>query len=51
MDYARSAAGQAREIILVHGEEDAAEALIGKLGKYQDIPTIHFPDRLTSFDL
>jgi metallo-beta-lactamase family protein len=51
VDYARSAAGQAREIILVHGEEDAAEALIGKLGKYKDIPPIHFPDRLTSFDL
>lgn len=51
VDYARSAAGTAREIILVHGEEEAAEALKNKLGNFQGIPPIHFPERLDSFGL
>jgi metallo-beta-lactamase family protein len=51
VDYARSVAGQAREIILVHGEEDAANGLTQKLGEFKNMPPIHFPERLTSFEL
>ena len=51
VDYAQSAASTAREIILVHGEEDAARALIKKLGDTQNIPPIHHPERLTAFEL
>ncbi len=51
VDYARSAAGTAREIILVHGEEQAAEALIKKLSAHDEMPPIHYPDRLTAFEL
>lgn len=51
VDYARSVAGQAREIILVHGEDDAANTLTKKLREYPHIPPIHYPERLTTFDL
>jgi metallo-beta-lactamase family protein len=51
VEYARSAADTAREIILIHGEEDAANALIKKLGHTPNFPTIHHPERLTSFEL
>ncbi|MFN2302633.1 MAG: MBL fold metallo-hydrolase [Anaerolineales bacterium] len=51
VDYARSVAGQARQIILVHGELASASALREKLHAYQDMPPIHFPERLTSFEL
>ncbi len=51
VDYAKSVAGQAKQIILVHGEEDAADALIEKLKTFDDIPPIHFPKRKESFEL
>ncbi|MDY6866324.1 MAG: MBL fold metallo-hydrolase [Chloroflexota bacterium] len=51
VDYARSAASSAKDIILVHGEEDAADALIEKLSAYENIPPIHFPNRKESFEL
>ena len=51
VDYARSAASTAREIILVHGEEEAAETLIKKLSDTQGFPPIQFPERLDSFEL
>jgi metallo-beta-lactamase family protein len=51
VDYARSVAGQAKKIILVHGEEDAAEALQEKLKVYTNLPPVVFPERLTSFEL
>lgn len=51
VDYARSAADTAREIILVHGEEKAAFKLKEKLSRYDKMPPIHFPERLESFEL
>jgi len=51
VDYAHSVAGQAQEIILVHGEKEAAEVLIEKLQGYQDMPPIHFPDRMETYEL
>ena len=51
VDYARSVAGEAERIILVHGEENAAGKLQKKLQRYPDIPPIHFPERLETFEL
>ncbi len=51
VDYARSVAGQAKQIIFVHGEEKAANALKEKLSLYDDIPPTYFPERLESFEL
>jgi metallo-beta-lactamase family protein len=51
LDYAKSVAGQAKQIILVHGEENAADALIEKLEAYDSIPPIYFPKRKESFEL
>ena len=51
VDYARSVAGQARQIILVHGEQEAADSLRQKLSVHAQMPPIHFPERLESFDL
>lgn len=51
VDYACSVAGQAREIILVHGEKEAADALIEKLKDYPNIPPIHYPERMETFEL
>jgi metallo-beta-lactamase family protein len=51
VDYARSVAGSAKDIILVHGEEDAADALIEKLESYDHLPPIHFPKHKESFEL
>jgi metallo-beta-lactamase family protein len=51
MDYARSVAGQAKQIILVHGEPVAATALREKLRAVEDIPPVHFPERLATFEL
>ena len=51
IDYARSVAGQAKKIILVHGEETAADTLREKLQPYPDMPPIIFPQRLDTFDL
>jgi metallo-beta-lactamase family protein len=49
--YASAVAGQAERIILIHGEADAAEALQEKLRDVEGIPPVHFPERLTSFEL
>jgi len=51
IDYAASVAGQAQRIILIHGESIAAEALQEKLKNVPNMPPIHFPERLTSFEL
>lgn len=51
VDYAHSVAGQAKEIILIHGEPVAAAALTGKLRQIKDMPPVHFPERLETFDL
>jgi len=51
IDYARSVAGQAKSIILVHGEEKAARILQEKLGVIEGMPPVHFPERLESFEL
>jgi metallo-beta-lactamase family protein len=51
IEYARSVAGEADQIILVHGEEEAASALTEKLKVIEGMPPIHFPERLTSFEL
>ncbi|HEY9121714.1 MAG TPA: MBL fold metallo-hydrolase [Brevefilum sp.] len=51
VEYARSVEGQAKKIILVHGEEQAAEKLQEKLGRFDNMPPIYFPDRLDTFEL
>jgi len=51
VEYARSVAGQAKKIILVHGEEQAAEKLQEKLGRFDNMPPIYFPNRLDTFEL
>ena len=51
VDYAKSVAGQAKKIILVHGEEEAASKLQEKLNEVKNMPPIHFPERLTAFEL
>jgi metallo-beta-lactamase family protein len=51
VDYARSVAGQAKGIILVHGEPVAAAALQEKLRFDHAMPTIHYPERLETFEL
>ncbi len=50
-EYARSVAGQAKQIILVHGEQEAANMLQEKLQAIRGIPPIHFPERETTFEL
>lgn len=51
VEYARSVAGQAKKVILVHGEEQAAEKLQEKLSRSDKMPPIYFPDRLDTFEL
>jgi metallo-beta-lactamase family protein len=51
VEYARSVASQAKKIILVHGEEQAAEKLQEKLSRIDNMPPIYFPDRLDTFEL
>ena len=49
--YASSVAGEARKIILVHGEEPAAAKLQAKLKDVSNMPEVVFPERLTTFEL
>ena len=51
VDYAKSAAHEAQQIILVHGEEPAAYALKELLEEDEEMPPIHFPERMTTFKL
>ena len=51
VEYARSVAGRAKGIILVHGEEKAANGLKKKLGSDADIPPVHYPKRMESTTL
>ncbi len=51
VDYARSAADQAKEITLMHGEPVAAAALTEKLRYIDGMPPIHYPERLETFQL
>ena len=51
IDYASSVAGQAKQIILIHGEKEAADTLREKLKGVPNMPPIHFPERLTTFEL
>ena len=51
VDYAKSVADQAKQIILIHGEPDAAKTLQEKLQGVPGMPPIHFPERMTSFEL
>jgi len=51
VDYARSVAGQAKQIILMHGEPVAAAALKEKLRAFNALPPIDYPERLDSFEL
>jgi metallo-beta-lactamase family protein len=50
-DYAKSVKGEAKQIILVHGEESAAHTLQGLLEEDDEMPPIHFPERMTTFEL
>lgn len=51
VDYARSVAGQAKGIVLMHGEPVAAAALTEKLRFTADIPPINYPERLETIEL
>jgi predicted metal-dependent RNase len=51
VNYASAVAGRAERIILIHGETDAAEALQEKLRGVEGMPPVHFPERLTTFEL
>ena len=51
VDYARSVSGRAKGIILVHGEEKAANGLKKKLSSDPDLPPVHYPKRTESFTL
>jgi len=51
VEYASSVAGEARKIILVHGEEPAAAKLQAKLKDVSNMPEVVFPERLTTFEL
>jgi metallo-beta-lactamase family protein len=43
VDYALSVRGSARQIVLVHGEEVAAQALRAKLREHDGVPPVVFP--------
>ena len=49
VDYAKSVATEAKQIILVHGEKEAADSLREKLSFEPGMPPIHFPERMESF--
>ncbi len=49
--YALAARETARKIILVHGEEVSARALMAKLKQHAAMPEIVFPERKDVFDL
>jgi metallo-beta-lactamase family protein len=51
VDYAHSVAGQAKGIILLHGEPVAAAALTEKLRVNTSMLPIHYPERLETFEL
>jgi metallo-beta-lactamase family protein len=51
VEYARSVAGQAKGIFFMHGEPVAAAALMEKLQKIKGMPPLHYPERLTPFEL
>jgi len=51
VEYARSVAGQAKGILLIHGEPVAAAALEEKLRFIEGMPPIRFPERLDTFEL
>lgn len=51
LEYAKSAASDAKQIILVHGEKEAADSLQEKLRAETIMPPIHFPERLESIEL
>ena len=50
-NYAKSVKEEAKQIILVHGEESAAHTLQGLLEEDDEMPPIHFPERMTTFEL
>jgi len=50
LDYAKSVASEAKQIILVHGEKEAADSLREKLSFETGMPPIHFPERLETFE-
>ena len=51
VDYACSVTGQAKKIILVHGEKDGADGLMNKLKRFENMPPVHFPEVMETFDL
>ncbi len=51
VDYASSVAGQAKKIILIHGEEKAAVKLQEKLSTVKNMPPILYPNRLDHIEL
>jgi len=51
VDYARSVAGQAKGIIFMHGEPVAAAALKEQLRIHNNLPPVHYPERLETFEL
>jgi metallo-beta-lactamase family protein len=51
VEYALAAKDTARKIILVHGEEVSARALMAELKQHADMPEIVFPEREDVFEL
>ncbi|NLC29953.1 MAG: MBL fold metallo-hydrolase [Chloroflexi bacterium] len=51
VDYALSSKDTLEKLILVHGEEDAATALMSRLAQYPELPTPIYADKGQTFDL
>ncbi|MCC7574984.1 MBL fold metallo-hydrolase, partial [Candidatus Woesearchaeota archaeon] len=51
IDYALSSKDTLENLILVHGEKDAASALIDKLAEYPELPVPVFADKAQTFEL
>jgi len=50
-DYALASKDTLKKIILVHGEEDAANALQAKLAEHEGVPEIIYPKKMDVFEI
>ena len=51
VDYALSSKDTLEKLILVHGEQQAAEALIAKLAVYPELPVPVYADKMQNFEV
>ena len=51
VDYALSSKDTLENLILVHGEEDAASALIDRLAEFPELPVPIFADKAQTFEI